>query len=506
MTGRSTKIRMRSNRARNHKQRRCVERIALAAGSLAGLGLVSGTVEAAPIAITGSPVSLSFAAPVNTEVTWDVDGANGAEFSLSRGNFGSYQLISLNSVVGKGGGFVGPPGASDNVAALARSFMVGPTLANGIVWGSSGVGRSAFTAYNGVPQFGFDFIGFVTGDNFIGFRFHNAASQLHYGFARINFDFPNGVLSIIDWTYETEPNTAVHAEDIQAAPVPTGNAHSPRAWRRRFDGTATPAEGLSLPSTFTSSPARLLLIGWDAADWKVIRPLVERGGCPTSQKLIDGGVSGNLASLQPMLSPMLWTSIATGKRPHKHGIHGFTEPRPERRRHPRRRQHQPHDQGAVEHPHAERPATQLRQLVRVAPGRADQRRVRVEPLRRRAVRRRACRGRCRPGTVHPPELCRRARGTARAPGGTRRVDAPAVRPAGGEDRPGPRQALLALAVILAEAANDPRRHHLVPASTGRGTSRPCLQRRSTSSATCSWSTTRRSSRTFPTRTSRSTRA
>ena len=30
-----------------------------------------------------------------------------------------------------------------------------------------------------------------------------------------------------------------------------------------------------------------------------------------------------------MLSPMLWTSLATGKRPHKHGIHGFTEPRPE---------------------------------------------------------------------------------------------------------------------------------------------------------------------------------
>ena len=34
---------------------------------------------------------------------------------------------------------------------------------------------------------------------------------------------------------------------------------------------------------------------------------------------------GNLASLQPMLSPMLWTSIATGKRPLKHGVHGFSE-------------------------------------------------------------------------------------------------------------------------------------------------------------------------------------
>jgi tetratricopeptide (TPR) repeat protein len=74
---------------------------------------------------------------------------------------------------------------------------------------------------------------------------------------------------------------------------------------------------------------KVLLIGWDAADWKVIRPLVERGLMPNVKGLLEGGVSGNLASIQPMLSPMLWTSIATGKRPHKHGIHGFTEPRPE---------------------------------------------------------------------------------------------------------------------------------------------------------------------------------
>src|SRR5215213_8043215 len=70
---------------------------------------------------------------------------------------------------------------------------------------------------------------------------------------------------------------------------------------------------------------KVLLIGWDAADWKLIRPLVERGWMPNLKKFIDSGVCGNLASLPPMLS----TSIATGKRPHKHGIHGFTEPRPE---------------------------------------------------------------------------------------------------------------------------------------------------------------------------------
>ncbi len=71
---------------------------------------------------------------------------------------------------------------------------------------------------------------------------------------------------------------------------------------------------------------RVLLIGWDAADWKVITPLLEDGKMPNLERLVDEGAMGNLATLQPVLSPMLWTSIATGKRADKHGILGFVEP------------------------------------------------------------------------------------------------------------------------------------------------------------------------------------
>ena len=78
----------------------------------------------------------------------------------------------------------------------------------------------------------------------------------------------------------------------------------------------------------TAAAKKVLLIGWDAADWKVIEPLMEAGEMPNLQKLVDGGVMGNIATLQPVLSPMLWTSIATGKRAYKHGIHGFSEPCP----------------------------------------------------------------------------------------------------------------------------------------------------------------------------------
>jgi predicted AlkP superfamily phosphohydrolase/phosphomutase/tetratricopeptide (TPR) repeat protein len=74
---------------------------------------------------------------------------------------------------------------------------------------------------------------------------------------------------------------------------------------------------------------RVLLIGWDAADWKVINPLLDAGKLPNLSRLVDGGVIGNIATLQPCLSPILWTSIATGKTADKHGITGFVEPNPE---------------------------------------------------------------------------------------------------------------------------------------------------------------------------------
>lgn len=71
---------------------------------------------------------------------------------------------------------------------------------------------------------------------------------------------------------------------------------------------------------------KVLLIGWDAADWKVINPLMDSGQMPALEKLVNNGVIANLATLDPPLSPMLWTSIATGKKADKHGILGFAEP------------------------------------------------------------------------------------------------------------------------------------------------------------------------------------
>ncbi len=71
---------------------------------------------------------------------------------------------------------------------------------------------------------------------------------------------------------------------------------------------------------------KFILLGWDAADWKVINPMIEKGLLPNIERFINSGIIGNLATLDPPYSPMLWTSIATGKRPYKHGVLGFHEP------------------------------------------------------------------------------------------------------------------------------------------------------------------------------------
>ena len=70
---------------------------------------------------------------------------------------------------------------------------------------------------------------------------------------------------------------------------------------------------------------KTILLGLDGLDWQLLRPLMAKGGLPAFRHLAATGVTGNLHTLEPTLSPMLWNSIATGKRAAKHGIHGFTE-------------------------------------------------------------------------------------------------------------------------------------------------------------------------------------
>lgn len=70
---------------------------------------------------------------------------------------------------------------------------------------------------------------------------------------------------------------------------------------------------------------KVVVIGWDAADWQIINPLMEQGLMPTLKQFLADAAYGNISTLDPPYSPMLWTSIATGKYAFDHGVLGFTE-------------------------------------------------------------------------------------------------------------------------------------------------------------------------------------
>src|SRR5215469_13177450 len=65
---------------------------------------------------------------------------------------------------------------------------------------------------------------------------------------------------------------------------------------------------------------RLLLVGWEAADWKILHPLIDAGKMPTLRRIVENGVSGSLLSGRPLIPAAQWTSLITGKRAWQHRI------------------------------------------------------------------------------------------------------------------------------------------------------------------------------------------
>ncbi|HVS15665.1 MAG TPA: alkaline phosphatase family protein [Thermoanaerobaculia bacterium] len=89
-----------------------------------------------------------------------------------------------------------------------------------------------------------------------------------------------------------------------------------------------PAAHFAAGDCSSELPGRLMVIGWDSADWDLIFPLLERGELPHLASLMAEGTAGTLATFLPSVSPALWTTVATGVEPDRHGILGFYEKRP----------------------------------------------------------------------------------------------------------------------------------------------------------------------------------
>lgn len=66
-----------------------------------------------------------------------------------------------------------------------------------------------------------------------------------------------------------------------------------------------------------------MLVGVDGAAWSVLDPLLAEGALPHFAALVRDGVSADLDTVEPVISPTVWTSIATGRSPEAHGVTDF---------------------------------------------------------------------------------------------------------------------------------------------------------------------------------------
>ncbi len=71
-------------------------------------------------------------------------------------------------------------------------------------------------------------------------------------------------------------------------------------------------------------PPPIVLFGVDGADWDRAIPLLRQGKMPALARVVRGGARRTLRSLEPeRLSPTIWTTVATGVLPERHGILHF---------------------------------------------------------------------------------------------------------------------------------------------------------------------------------------
>jgi hypothetical protein len=67
---------------------------------------------------------------------------------------------------------------------------------------------------------------------------------------------------------------------------------------------------------------RVVLMGVDGAGWALLDPLLAEGVLPHMEAFLQDGVHADLETVEPVNSPTVWTSIATGRSP---GVHTITD-------------------------------------------------------------------------------------------------------------------------------------------------------------------------------------
>jgi len=62
------------------------------------------------------------------------------------------------------------------------------------------------------------------------------------------------------------------------------------------------------------------VFGVDGGTWHVIEPMIEAGELPNLARYYNKGIHGELRSRPPAISPVVWSTIFTGRLPEEHGV------------------------------------------------------------------------------------------------------------------------------------------------------------------------------------------
>lgn len=108
------------------------------------------------------------------------------------------------------------------------------------------------------------------------------------------------------------------SEDTAGPPDSTGETDSTDRLARLQQETQKKVRDLA-----QETGARILIVGLDGADWQIAEPLIDQGRLPNLDALRRRGSSGNIKALLPILSPLIWTSVATGVGADRHGVLDF---------------------------------------------------------------------------------------------------------------------------------------------------------------------------------------
>jgi len=79
----------------------------------------------------------------------------------------------------------------------------------------------------------------------------------------------------------------------------------------------------SAPAAAGAGRPKIFVFGLDAGTWTILNELFHDNRLPNLRRLRDEGSSGILRSEVASFSPRVWTTIATGKLPAKHGVIDF---------------------------------------------------------------------------------------------------------------------------------------------------------------------------------------